>query len=253
MTDAGFRIVIPARYASTRLPGKALADVAGRPLVQRVHECAVASSAAEVVIATDDERIAAAGRAFGADVVMTRADHASGTDRVAEAAEQRGWPDDTIVVNVQGDLPCLPPVCIDQVAELLCRHPQAGIATLCSPIQDEDEYHDPNAAKVVFDHSGRALYFSRAPIPSVLHSGSARPGSLKAWRHIGLYGYRVATLKLLTAARPCDLELHEKLEQLRALWLGIEIRVGVAAAAHGPDVDTAEDLERAVRAVRERA
>ncbi len=243
VSELKFRVVIPARYGSTRLPGKALVSLAGKPLVQHVYERACGSSAGEVIIATDDERIADACRGFGAEIAMTREDHASGTDRVAEVAQQRAWDEDDIIVNVQGDEPLMPAASIDQVAGLLRDNPQAGMGTLCAGISDRKDYHDPNSVKLVCDRSGRALYFSRAPIPSVLHGGDSNPPLPEAWRHIGLYAYRVATLRQLTAAETCALERSEKLEQLRALWLGIEIRVAEAREAHGPDVDTPEDLD----------
>jgi len=238
-----FRIVIPARYASSRLPGKPLAMIAGRPMLQHVYERACASSAAEVIVATDDARIEAACRAFGADVAMTAVEHASGTERVAEVAQRRGWAAGDIVVNCQGDAPLVPASSIDQVAELLRASPQAGLGTLCCPITDSTDYRSPHVVKVVTDASGRALYFSRAPIPAVGH-GAGDASLPRCWRHIGLYSYRVATLAALVAQPPCYLEQCERLEQLRALWCGIEIRVAEAREPHGPDVDTPNDLER---------
>lgn len=244
MGEAGFHIVIPARYASTRFPGKALATLAGRPMIQHVFERARSSSAVDVTIATDDARIADAARDFGAMVVMTRADHESGSDRVAEVAAESGWSSESVVVNLQGDVPLIPSASIDQVAGLLADYESAGIATLCAPITTLAEYADANVVKVVFDKGGRALYFSRAGIPAGLAGGKGDPRPLpdSAWRHIGIYAYRVATLQQLTKSEPCALEKIEKLEQLRAMWLGMEIRVGVASEAHGPDVDTLEDL-----------
>jgi 3-deoxy-manno-octulosonate cytidylyltransferase (CMP-KDO synthetase) len=212
-----FKVVIPARYASTRLPAKPLADIGGRPMIQWVIDAARRSSAAEVWVATDDDRVAAAAAPLA---LLTRADHASGTDRIAEVAEQRGWSDDTIVVNVQGDEPQLPAALIDLVASLLARHPDAHIATLCTPIAQLREFMDPNAVKVVFDAAGRALYFSRAPIP---WNRDAAPQGLNsqtqyegAYRHLGIYAYRVSALKQLSALPPSGLEQLEKLEQLRA-------------------------------------
>lgn len=236
---AEFRVVIPSRYASTRFPAKPLALLAGKPMVRHVHERAAASGASAVIVATDDARIADAARAFGADVAMTRADHASGTDRIAEVAIARGWSPDAIVVNVQGDSPLVPPASIRQVAELLAAHPSAALATLCVPIAGEADYRSPHVVKVVATADGRALYFSRAPIPSTGHGVSGVP---EAYRHLGIYAYRVAPLLALSRTAPCALETVEKLEQLRALWLGMEIRIAVAAAAHGPDVDTPEDV-----------
>jgi 3-deoxy-manno-octulosonate cytidylyltransferase (CMP-KDO synthetase) len=236
---ADFRVVIPSRYASTRFPAKPLALVAGRPMVRHVHDRAAASGAAEVVVATDDARIADVARGFGADVALTRADHASGTDRIAEVAAARGWPVDAIVVNVQGDSPLIPPASIARVAALLAAHPSAAIATLCTPVASEAEYRSPHVVKVVTTADGRALYFSRAPIPSTGHGVTGVP---EAFRHLGIYAYRVGALLALSGAQPCYLENVEKLEQLRALWLGLEIRVAVTTAAHGPDVDTPDDV-----------
>jgi 3-deoxy-manno-octulosonate cytidylyltransferase (CMP-KDO synthetase) len=247
VADSIFRVVIPARFASTRFPGKALAELAGKPMIQHVYERAQGSHADEVIIATDDERIAKTSREFGATVLMTRADHQSGTDRVAEIAEQMSWSPEAVVVNVQGDVPLIPCESINQVAALLVKNTSAGIATLCAPITSTTEYHDANVVKVVFDAKGQALYFSRAAIPAALGQSfdAADDFPVQAWRHIGIYAYRVQTLKQLTLTKPCALEKYEKLEQLRALWHGIEIRVDVAAQAHGPDVDTPEDLAAA--------
>jgi 3-deoxy-manno-octulosonate cytidylyltransferase (CMP-KDO synthetase) len=247
VVDSTFRVVIPARFASIRFPGKALAKLAGIPMIQHVYERALGSHADEVIVATDDERIADASRKFGATVLMTSASHQSGTDRVAEVAEKMGWPSDSVVVNVQGDVPLIPCASINQVAQLLVDSTSAGIATLCAPITTSTEYHDANVVKVVFDASGRALYFSRAAIPSsVREPGRATQDfSIQAWRHIGIYAYRVHTLNQLAITEHCMLEKYEKLEQLRALWNGMEIRVGVAAQAHGPDVDTPQDLAAA--------
>lgn len=236
---AEFHVVIPARFASSRFPGKPLALLAGRPMIEHVHQRALASGAGEVIVATDDERIATAARGAGARVAMTRSDHASGTDRVAEVAVARGWAADAIVVNVQGDAPLTPASSIRQVALLLAAHPQAAMATLCVPIEDATRYASPHVVKVVMDRSGRALYFSRAAIPSTAHGGGGAP---RAWRHLGIYAYRVAALLQLSASAPCELERSEQLEQLRALWLGMEIRIAAAEERHGPDVDTPEDV-----------
>ena len=237
----GFVVVIPSRYASERLPGKPLRMIGGKPMLQHVYERARESSAAEVIVATDDARIENAARFFGADVVLTADDHASGTDRIAEVARIRAWPADTVVVNVQGDAPFLPGSSIDQVAELLGAHPSASLATLAVPIDAESEMQDRNTVKVVIDAAGRALYFSRAAIPAHGHEIEL-DGQPHGWRHIGLYAYRVEALARLTTERPCMLERREKLEQLRALWLGMEIRVGESKEVLGPDVDTPEDL-----------
>ena len=234
-----FHVVIPARHASTRFPGKPLALLAGKPMIRHVWEHGCASGAASIVGGDDDERIATAARGFGAEVALTRADHVSGTERVAEVAAARRWPDDAIVVNLQGDAPLMPAAGLRQVAALLATHPGAAIATLCTRLASPADYRNPNVVKVVMDRDGRALYFSRAPIPFVAHGEERTPD---AWRHLGLYAYRAGGLKELARAAPCHLETVEKLEQLRALWLGMEIRVGVATAAHGPDVDTPEDV-----------
>jgi 3-deoxy-manno-octulosonate cytidylyltransferase (CMP-KDO synthetase) len=247
MSKLNYRVVIPARYASTRFPGKALALFAGRPLIEHVYERALASNASEVVIATDDDRIAQAAIAFGANVAMTGSGHQSGTDRIAEVAATRGWADEDLVVNVQGDAPLIPSQSIDQVAGLLVEHPHADIATLRTPVASKSEYDDPNVVKVVCDASGRALYFSRASIPAATHGDNGHDVMRDAYRHIGLYSYRVGALRLLAAADSCYLERIERLEQLRALWLGLDIRVGVAEQEQGPDVDTPEDMEAAER------
>ena len=247
MNQLSFRIVIPARFASSRFPGKALAELGGRPLISHVYARAVAADAEQVVIATDDRRIAEAAEDFGAQVSMTDTGHCSGTDRIAEVAESLGWGDTDIVVNLQGDAPFIPPASIHQVAALLHSHPNAGMATLCTPIQSRNEYLDSHVVKVVGDQSGRALYFSRAPIPATAHGLDSEPNFAHAFRHLGLYAYRVGALRALAASSPCYLEELEKLEQLRALWLGIEIRLGVVEEEQGPDVDTPEDLEAAAR------
>jgi len=233
----GFIAVIPARYASTRLPGKPLKDIAGKPMIEWVYGQAASSGASEVIVATDDERIVAACRKFGARVEMTATEHASGTDRIAEVARRCGWNDQQIVVNVQGDEPLISPLCIAQTARLLGWHPEATIATLTAPLESATEFHDPNFVKVVVDKDGYALYFSRAPIPWPRDGGTA-----VARRHIGLYAYRAGGLKAISAAPPCALEETERLEQLRALWLGFKIIVANAAEPPSPHVDTEEDL-----------
>src|SRR5882757_2799815 len=249
-----FRVVIPARYASTRLPGKALLPLGGRPMIQWVYERACASKAREVLIATDDLLIVSAAHSFGAQTVMTAATHESGTDRIAEVARLQGWADSDIVVNVQGDEPIIPPALIDQVASLLKANPSAQIATLATPVTSISEFMDPNAVKVVTDGEGRALYFSRAPIPwdrDGAASGAASQRSFSgARRHVGIYGYRVGALLRLAALEPSPLEQREKLEQLRALENGIEIRVADSVEQPGPDVNTAADLERVTALLR---
>lgn len=244
------RIVIPARFGSSRLPGKPLLDLAGRPMLAWVVERARRARAAEVIVATDDERIAVVARALSASVEMTAVHHASGTDRIAEVAARRGWADEDIVVNLQGDEPAMPASLIDQVAALLPAHPSAAIATLATPIADPAAYRDPNVVKVVTDASGRALYFSRAPIPWDRDDPQgAKSGVAAAQRHLGLYAYRAGALRRLASSPPSTLEQIEKLEQLRALDLGLEIRVGRAREIPGPDVNTAEDLARAAAAL----
>ncbi|MDR2215853.1 MAG: 3-deoxy-manno-octulosonate cytidylyltransferase [Nevskiaceae bacterium] len=246
-----FRVVIPARYASARLPGKPLLKLAGKPLLQWVFERAQRCAAAEIIIATDDQRIADAAQGFGARVVMTSPSHQSGTDRIAEVAEREGWSPDQIVVNLQGDEPLMPVALIDQVAGLLAQHPHDAIATLASTITALDAFLDPNVVKVVTDAQGRALYFSRAPVPWPRDSAPAGLASQRdfsgARRHIGLYAYRVDALRRLSAAPPSALEMLEKLEQLRALEMGLSIRVAEAQVGPGPDVNTPEDLARVER------
>lgn len=246
-----FRVVIPARFDSTRLPGKVLLPLAGKPMIQWVHERARAAGAREVIIATDDVRIADAARRFGAEVAMTAKTHPSGSDRIAQAARERGWGAGDIVVNVQADEPLIPPTLIAQVARLLEAHLDAHLATLATPIATFEEFLDPNVVKVVTDAQGRALYFSRAPIPWDRDGASPGQGSRMsfagAMRHIGIYAYRVAALEKLSLQLPSALELREKLEQLRALENGLQIRVEQARETPGPDVNTAEDLHRVGR------
>jgi 3-deoxy-manno-octulosonate cytidylyltransferase (CMP-KDO synthetase) len=243
-----FRVVIPARYGSTRLPGKALLTIGGKPMIQWVYERARASRAREVLIATDDLLIVSAAHSFGGETVMTAHTHESGTDRIAEVARIRGWAESDIVVNVQGDEPVIPPALIDQVASLLESHPNAQMATLATPITSLEEFMDPNAVKVVTDIAGRALYFSRAPIPWARDGAPAGLGSQTshagARRHVGIYGYRVSGLLRMASLQRTTLERHEKLEQLRALENGLDIRVADSVEQPGPDVNTAADLER---------
>ncbi len=243
-----FKVVIPARHASTRLPGKPLLEIAGKPLIRHVYERAQATAAAEILIATDDARIAAACQAFGAEVVMTRGDHRSGTDRLAEVIALRGWPDETLVVNLQGDEAGMPPALVDQVAAGLAGHERVGMATLAYPIQDAETLFDPHVVKVVTDAQGYALYFSRAPIPwhrDEFHGGrQTLPPGVGFLRHIGLYAYRAAFLARFVAWPPAPLELAESLEQLRVLWHGEGIHVGLATEEPGPGVDTAADVQR---------
>lgn len=233
-----FSVIIPARFGAQRLPGKPLMDIGGKTMVQHTWERALESDAERVAIATDDERIAEAVNKFGGEVLMTRSDHRSGTDRLQEAATQLGLNENAIVVNVQADEPLLPASCINQVANNLQVNPDTGIATLCEVITKQDEVEDPNAVKVVKDAQGRALYFSRATIP---HGASA--SAKNCFRHIGLYAYRVAVLNQFVQWPPAALELEEKLEQLRALTNGIAIHVAVSDARIPPGVDTEKDLE----------
>ena len=246
-----FRVAIPARYGSTRLPGKPLRLLAGRPLIEHVYRQALGSGALEVVIATDDPRIQTVAEGFGATVCMTSPDHLSGTDRLAEVADRLGWLDEAIVVNVQGDEPRLPPALIRQVATALAAHPDAGIATACARIHDPAEVFDPNVVKVVRDAADYALYFSRAPIPwhrGMFGTGGVPLAKLPAdtvwWRHIGIYAYRAGVLRRYPQWPPAPEELAESLEQLRALWQGVRIQVVEAVATPPPGVDTEADLVR---------
>ncbi|HEV2443232.1 MAG TPA: 3-deoxy-manno-octulosonate cytidylyltransferase [Steroidobacteraceae bacterium] len=247
---SSFHVAIPARHGSTRFPGKVLAPIHGKPMLQWVYERARASGARDVLIATDDAAIAAAAASFGAVARMTSATHASGTDRLAELAAIERWPEADIVVNVQGDEPLIPPAIIRQVAALLESDPEAAIATLATPVESLEEFLDPNAVKVVADSKGRALYFSRAPVPWNRDGAAAGLSSQRVFagarRHIGIYAYRVGALRRLASMAPTALEKAEKLEQLRALENGLVIRVDDAAEQPGPDVNTMEDLARVV-------
>lgn len=246
-----FRVVIPARYASVRLPGKPLRLIAGKPLIAHVYARAVASGAAEVIIATDDERIASACREFGAETVMTRADHATGTDRIAEVATTRQWGPRELVVNLQGDEPLMPPENVAQVAALLESDPSAAVATLSAPLHSVAELEDPNIVKVVCGHAGHALYFSRAPIPwqRAAPSRDSRARLAGASRHVGIYAYRVQALLTLSRLPSTPLEEAERLEQLRALEHGFGIAVAAAATTPGPGVDTEADLATVARLI----
>lgn len=244
-----YQVVIPARYASSRLPGKPLADIAGKPMVVRVLERCRQSRAAGVHVATDDARIAAAVEAAGASAVMTRADHASGTDRLQEVACQLGLADDAIIVNVQGDEPLIPAAVIEQVAANLAQRPDFAMATLCEPISDAADVFNPNIVKVVSDATGRALYFSRAAIPWK-RGDMPTVGPLEKdrwWRHIGIYAYRVGFLHQFVSWPVGGLEQLESLEQLRAMEQGAAIHVEAACAAVPGGVDTASDLARIQR------
>ncbi len=246
-----FTVVIPARFASSRLPGKPLQEIAGKPMVQHVWEQARKSSAQRVVIATDDARIVEACRGFGAEVLLTREEHNSGTDRLAEVASQLGLAGNAIVVNVQGDEPLIPPAIIDQVAANLAAHPEAAIATLAEPIEDVAALFNPNVVKVASDQSGLALTFSRAPLPWARDAFAASreqlPAGVPYRRHIGIYAYRAQFLHDFVAWGPCWLEDTECLEQLRALWHGVRIHVADASQTPPAGVDTPQDLERVRR------
>ncbi len=253
-----FTVVIPARYASSRLPGKPLAMIAGKPMIQHVCERAQESRAGRVVVATDDARIEEACRRFGAEVIMTSPHHASGTDRLEEVARKLGLEADHRVVNVQGDEPLLPPALINQVADNLEQYPEVAIATLCERIHDPRQMFNPNVVKVVFDARGMAHYFSRAPIPWARDFWPANasveevdlPEGVGYFRHIGIYGYRASVLEEFVRWAPAPTEQVEALEQLRALYNGARIHVDVAERPPAPGVDTEEDLDR-VRALME--
>ena len=245
------RIVIPARHASTRLPGKALADIAGKPMVVRVVEVAQRCRHDGIWVATDHEDIVSAVEALGIRGVMTRTEHQSGTDRIAEVASRLGWADDDIVVNLQGDEPLIDPALIESVAAALADDAGAAIATASHPITDAADFFNPNVVKVVSNAAGRALYFSRAPIPwcrdAFAVTSEVLPVEARAQRHIGLYAYRVGFLREFGQLRPSPLERNEALEQLRALWHGYPIRVVECADPPVAGVDTADDLERVRR------
>jgi len=268
MTD--FHVVIPARHASTRLPGKPLLPIAGKPMVVRVAEQAAQSGAQQIWVATDHHAIANVVHEHGFKACLTRDTHASGTDRIAEVAQQHDWPDDTIVVNVQGDEPLMPPGLIRAVAEHLHDHPECAIATACHPIHDEASLRNPNIVKAVLDKDGNALYFSRAPIPwprdafncpaplASAGNGDDRSSSLRGevergelpkdlpvLRHIGIYAYRVSFLRAYGQLAPAAIEQFEALEQLRALYHGYKIGVFIAEQAPPGGVDTEQDLHAA--------
>jgi len=246
-----FKVVIPARHASTRLPGKPLLEIAGKPMVVRVAEQAMRSGAEEICIATDHAGIAEVAAQYEYACVMTRADHPSGTDRIAEVAQLRGRAEDDIIVNVQGDEPLIDPQLIREVAENLANHPEAAMATACHPIKDKAMVFNPNVVKVVSDKNGYALYFSRAPIPYARDAYAADlevPEGLPVQRHIGIYAYRAGFLKTYSGLAPAGIETFEALEQLRVLWHGYRISVAVTEHAPAAGVDTAEDLDR-VRAI----
>ena len=246
-----FVVIIPARFASTRLPGKPLQDINGKPMIVHVLERARESGADRVIVATDHEDVARAVEAAGGEVCMTRADHQSGTERLAEVVEKCGFSDDTVIVNVQGDEPMIPPQVIDQVALNLAAHGEASMATLAEPIDDVETLFNPNVVKVVSDINGLALTFSRATLPWARDDFALHPDQLPAGvpyrRHIGIYAYRAGFLHDFVSWGPCWLENTERLEQLRALWHGVRIHVADVLEAPPAGVDTIEDLERVRR------
>jgi 3-deoxy-manno-octulosonate cytidylyltransferase (CMP-KDO synthetase) len=242
-----YHIVIPARYASERLPGKVLLDLAGKPLLQHVWHRAKESAAASVIVATDDERIVDAAESFGAQVVLTRSDHQSGSDRIAECASQLGWPDEQLVVNLQGDEPLMPAACLDQVALLLDQRTECEVASLYWPITDAGEVHNPNVVKVTTDSEEHALYFSRSPIPyprGYTDIAAAIESGCQWKRHLGLYAYRLAALRRYTSCDPTPLEKAERLEQLRIMEQGGRIAMACACQFIPAGIDTQNDLER---------
>ena len=244
-----FTVVIPARYASSRLPGKALLEIGGKSLIERVHERAAQSSADRVIIATDDARVEQAALDFGAEVMLTSDRHTSGTERTAEVVERLGLTGSDVVVNVQGDEPLIPPANINQVARNLAMRPDVSIATLCELIESDAALFDPNVVKVVLNALGEAMYFSRAPIPwhrdhLTEHARTRAPGA-QFYRHIGIYAYHAGYITGYAAAEPTSLECAEALEQLRALYTGARIHVELALEPPGPGVDTPADLELA--------
>ncbi len=245
-----FVVVIPARFASERLPGKPLRDLLGKPMIAHVCDRARESAADEVIVATDDERIAAACEDYDVAVCMTGNQHRSGTERIAEVADIMDWDDSTIVVNLQGDEPTMPAALVNQCAELL-RESDADIATLASPLAALDDYRNPNIVKVVVDQDDNALYFSRSPIPHVRNKALEDLALNTALHHHGLYGYRCGVLRALVAADPAALEMLEQLEQLRALSLGMTIRIGRPSERPGAGVDTEDDLVLAAEALAE--
>jgi len=242
-----YHIVIPARFASERLPGKVLLDLAGQTMLEHVWQRAMESSAESVVIATDDERIVAAAESFGAQAVMTSTEHQSGSDRIADCAAQLDWPNDHLVVNLQGDEPLMPPVCLDQLAALLDERMDCEVASLYWPISDADEVQNPNAVKVVVDSDSTALFFSRSPIPYPrgFEDFEAAIAAGVDWkRHLGLYAYRLNALRGYTSAEPTPLEMTERLEQLRIMEQGGRIAMAQACEFIPAGIDTLEDLER---------
>lgn len=240
---ADFVVVIPSRYASVRLPGKPLVEIAGKPMIRHVYERACESRAADVVIATDDDRIASVAESFGATVCMTGNQHASGTERIAEVADIMNWSDETVVVNLQGDEPTMPAQLVEQCAGLLSDE-AADIATLASPFLSLDDFRNPNCVKAIRNAQGHAIYFSRATVPYPRDKGGEQRAADAALHHHGIYAYRCGVLRRLVAAKPSELELCEHLEQLRALDLGMTIAVGIPGVRPGTGVDTPDDVAR---------
>ncbi|MAK92322.1 MAG: 3-deoxy-manno-octulosonate cytidylyltransferase [Oleibacter sp.] len=243
-----YKIVIPARYGSSRLPGKPLINLCGKPMIQHVWERAQESAAEDVVIATDDQRIFDVAKAFGADVVMTAVDHENGTERIAEVARIKNWADEVVIVNLQGDEPLIPESLIEATAASLINYPQAGMSSVCTPLNHDGDAFDPNVVKVVLDREQFAMYFSRASIPWDRDGYKAQPGVMTAkvpvYRHIGMYGYRVSFLRQYMEMEACPLETTESLEQLRALWYGVKIHMSVIAEPPGHGIDTPDDVAR---------
>jgi 3-deoxy-manno-octulosonate cytidylyltransferase (CMP-KDO synthetase) len=246
-----YKIVIPARYGSSRLPGKPLIELAGKPMVQHVYERALETGVKDIVIATDDKRIFEAAQGFGANVIMTRVDHENGTERIAEVAEKMGWQGGDVIVNLQGDEPLIPKSLIELTAKGLLENPEAGMSSLCTPITNAEDAFDPNAVKAVLDNKGFAMYFSRAPIPydRDLYKNTQNEITKLApvYRHIGMYGYRVSFLKQYSEMEMTALEQAECLEQLRALCYGVKIHMSVIEQAPGHGVDTPDDVKRVER------
>ena len=243
-----FTVIIPARLSATRLPGKPLLEIAGKPLIQHVYESAVNSSAERIIVATDDERIKKTVETFGGNAVMTGGQHKSGTDRIAEAIDRLKIPDDTLIINIQGDEFGLPPEIINQLPAAMSALPDIPMATLCEPIMDRRDLDNPNIVKVIFNRENTAIYFSRSPIPwsDASLKGHGDTGfPYQPFRHIGIYGYSAGFLRIFTGLAHCLLEQSEKLEQLRALYYGYPIHVEEACAACGVGIDTPEDLELA--------
>ncbi len=245
MTPLNFYAVIPARYASTRLPGKPLLDIAGKPMVVQVADKAKLAGAAQVVVATDDQRILSAVQAYGYDAVLTRADHVSGTDRIAEVVSNQNWHEDSIVINVQGDEPLIDPALIVQVAETLANNNEAIMATACHAIHDKQDFLNPNVVKVVLDKNGNALYFSRAPIPyprDAFAAGGDIRQQMPIYRHVGIYAYKAKFLTQYAQIPAAAIEQYESLEQLRVLYQGFKIAVTIFAGHIAAGVDTEADL-----------